>query len=50
MSEKVYNTMRSIGGWNIALGVVVIVVGIAVGTLQIIHGGKLLSDKKDITF
>ncbi len=50
MNEKVYNTMRNIGGWNIALGVVMIVLSITIGTLQIIHGAKLLNDKKDITF
>ena len=50
MNEKVYKTMKMIGGWNIALGVVLIVVSVAIGVLQIIHGGKLLKDKKDITF
>jgi len=50
MSEKVYKTMKNVGGWNIALGVVLIVVGVTVGILQIIHGGRLLNDKKDITF
>ncbi len=50
MNEKVYKTMRNVGGWNIALGVVLIVVGVTVGILQIIHGGKLLHDKKEITF
>lgn len=50
MNEKVYKTMKNVGGWNIALGVVLIVAGVAIGILQIIHGGKLLSSKKDITF
>lgn len=50
MNEKVYKTMRNVGAWNIAFGVVLIVIGVTVGILQIIHGGKLLSSKKDITF
>lgn len=50
MNEKVYKTMGNVGGWNIALGVVLIVVGVTMGVLQIIHGGRLLHDKKDITF
>ncbi len=50
MNERVYKTMRNVGGWNIALGVVVIVVGVSVGILQIIHGGRLLGAKKDVTF
>lgn len=50
MNEKVYKTMSSVGGWNIALGVLMIVVGVAMGILSIIHGGRLLHDKKDITF
>lgn len=50
MNEKVYKTMKNVGGWNIAIGIVLIVVGVATGILQIIHGGKLLNNKKDITF
>ncbi|MBQ9983110.1 MAG: hypothetical protein IJP29_00820 [Lachnospiraceae bacterium] len=50
MNEKVYKTMGSIGGWNIAFGIILIVVGVTMGVMQIIHGGRLLHDKKDITF
>jgi len=50
MNEKVYKTMRSVGGWSIALGVIVIAVGVIAGVMQIIQGGRLLSSKKDITF
>ena len=50
MNEKVYKTMENVGGWSIALGVVLIVVGVTVGILQIVHGGRLLNSKKDITF
>lgn len=48
MSEKAYNTMKHAGGWNIAIGVISIVVGVGCGILLIISGGKLLSNKKDI--
>ena len=50
MSEKIYKTMGRTGAWNIAFGVVLIVVGLAIGVLQIIYGGKLLMDRKEITF
>lgn len=50
MSEKIYNTMKQVGAWNIVFGVLLIVFGLSVGVMQIIHGGKLLSDKKEITF
>ena len=50
MNEKVYKTMKNVGAWNIVLGIVLIVVGVAVGVMQIVHGGKLLHDKKEITF
>lgn len=50
MNEKVYKTMKRVGSWNIVFGVLLIVFGLTVGILQIIHGGKLLTHKKDITF
>ncbi len=48
--EKIYKTMRGAGAWSIALGVVVLVVGIASGVLMIVSGAKLLSDKSKILF
>lgn len=50
MGEKIYKTMRGAGAWNIALGVVLLVIGIASGILMIINGAKLLSDKSKILF
>lgn len=50
MNEKVYKTMKSAGAWSLALGIVLIVVGVTVGVLQIVQGGKLLNDKKEIMF
>ncbi|MCU6746406.1 MULTISPECIES: hypothetical protein [Lachnospiraceae] len=48
--EKAYRTMRSTGAGNIALGIIVMVTGIAAGILAIINGARLLRDKKKITF
>lgn len=50
MNEKVYKTMKKVGAWNIVFGVILIVVGVTVGVMQIVHGGKLLKDKKEIMF
>ena len=50
MEEKTYRVMRGTGATNIAIGVVSIVVGIAMGVLMIISGSKLLSNKKNIMF
>lgn len=50
MNEKVYKTMKRVGGWNIVFGVILITLGIAIGVMQIVQGGKLLSQKKEITF
>ena len=50
MNEKVYKTMKKVGSWNIVFGIILIVLGVTIGVLQIIHGGKLLAHKKDITF
>ena len=48
--EKVYKTMKKIGGANIAIGVVILVFGIVLGIFNIVCGAKLLKDKADITF
>lgn len=50
MNEKIYNTMKQVGAWNIVFGVVLLTLGVAIGVMQIVHGGKLLKDKKEITF
>ena len=50
MNERVYKTMSNAGGWNIVFGVILIVLGITIGVMQIINGGKLLADKKELTF
>ena len=48
--ERIYKTMRHIGGANIAVGVVLISVGIIAGTVSIVTGAVLLKRKSEITF
>ena len=43
--ERVYKTMRNIGGANIAVGVVLISVGLIAGTVSIVTGAILLKRK-----
>lgn len=50
MSEKIYKTMGRTGAWNIAVGVVLIVVGLGTGIMSIINGAKLIKDKAGIMF
>ena len=48
--ENVYKTMRNIGAANIVMGIIIIVIGLVVGIITIVHGGKLLARKDDIVF
>ncbi|MGL5435802.1 MAG: hypothetical protein ACRDBO_10455 [Lachnospiraceae bacterium] len=48
--EKVYKTMRNAGACNIAIGIILLVVGITAGILTITSGGALLKRKSEITF
>ena len=50
MEERVYKVMRGTGAWNIVLGILGIVVGVAGGILLIISGGILLSGKSKILY
>lgn len=50
MEEKVYKTMGATGAWNIVLGVVALVVGIATGVMLIVGGAKLLADRNKVLF
>ena len=44
--EKVFKTMGSTGTSSIALGVIVLVTGVASGVLMIINGARLLKRKR----
>lgn len=50
MNEKVYKTVSRSGAWNLAIGVVVMVTGIASGVMLIVNGAKLIKQKYQITF
>ena len=50
MGEKIYNSMKRAGTWNLVLGIILAVVGVAMGVLFIVNGSKLLKDKADVTF
>ena len=46
--EKVYKTLNDTGAANIALGIIVLVTGVASGILMIIGGAKLLRRKRSV--
>ncbi len=48
--EKVYKVMRTTGGFNIAIGVILIVFGVTLGILNIVSGASLLKNRKHILF
>lgn len=50
MVEKVYRTMKSVGAFNIVMGILIIISGITTGVIVITEGARLLRDKSDLTF
>lgn len=48
--ERIYKTMRNTGAASIALGIVVVCVGLAAGVIAIVNGALLLKRKSEITF
>lgn len=50
MMEKIYKTMKSVGVWNLVLGIILILSGLAAGTFLIINGAKLLKKKSELLF
>ena len=50
MMEKVYHTMKSVGVWNLVLGILMIVSGVIAGVLLILNGSALLKKKSDLMF
>ncbi len=50
MNEKLFKTMGVTGAGNIAIGIVILVVGITTGILAIISGTRLIKEKKNIMF
>lgn len=47
-NEKVYKRISQAGAANIIVGILLIVGGITLGTLTIVHGGKILASKKHL--
>lgn len=50
MNEKIYKSMKNIGGFSIALGVITVVAGVTLGVLSIVNGARLLKEKAEIMF
>lgn len=50
MVEKAYKTMGLTGGASVAIGTVIIVVGMIAGVLAIISGASLLKQRKGLMF
>ncbi len=50
MKEDIYKTMNNVGSGNIAVGAVMIVLGVAAGVLAIISGARLLAKKDNLLF
>ena len=48
--EKAYLTMKNSGACGIALGIIILTVGIAAGVLSIVSGASLMKHKGRITF
>lgn len=48
--ENVYKTMKNTGAANIAIGIVLIVIGLSAGIVTIITGANLLKKKSQLTF
>ncbi len=48
--ERVYKTMRNTGAGCIAVGIIIAVIGLAVGIISIVNGALLLKRKSEIEF
>ena len=47
---KIYKTMKSVGSFNLVMGILLIVSGITTGVLFIAKGARLLKDKSELMF
>ena len=50
MEDKVYRSMGVIGAYNLAVGIILMVVGVTCGILSIIGGAHLFKNQKKLTF
>lgn len=45
INEKTYKSIRRTGAFNLVIGIILIVGGVSLGTLNILNGSKLLANK-----
>ncbi len=50
MMEKIYKTMKSVGVWNLVMGILLIVAGALSGAFMIVNGARLLKKRSDLLF
>ena len=50
MNEKTYKIMGITGGASIAVGIVVMVIGVIAGVISIVCGASLLKNKEGLMF
>ena len=50
MNEKLYHTMSLTGALDIALGIIILIVGVTSGVIAIVNGARLLQTRKNLTF
>jgi hypothetical protein len=50
MGEKLYRSLTTSGAGNIAVGIIIIVAGVATGVVAIVNGARMLINRKNITF
>ncbi len=48
--EKVYKVLKNVGGGSIAIGVIIIIMGVTLGVLNIVNGAVLLRNRRNILF
>lgn len=48
--ESAYKTMKSGGVFNLVMGILIIVAGLAAGVALIVNGARLLARKSDLLF
>ena len=50
MGEEAYKTMKSVGVFNLIIGILTIAAGIGAGICMIVSGSRLLAKKSKILF
>lgn len=50
MNEKAFKTMGVTGVGGIAIGIIIMVVGVTTGILSVVSGARLLKVRKGLTF